>query len=192
MPMLVIGIDPGTRKLGWGVVRRSGMRLVHVAHGVIRTDTEAPLSRRLVEIATQLEAILGEYRPSIGSVEGMFFDKNAQSAAKLGHARGVVLLSLERHGVTVREHTPARVKRTLAGSGRADKVQVARMVTTVLGLEVTPPLDASDALSLAIAELRLDPRFHALETERKKRAQKRVPEHLAARLAEARAKLHAK
>lgn len=190
--MLVIGIDPGTRNLGWGLVRRSGTRLVHVAHGVIRTDTEASLSRRLVQIASELEAVIAQYQPSVGSVEGMFFDKNAASAAKLGHARGVVLLSLERHGVTVREHTPARVKRTLVGNGRADKVQVAKMVTTVLGLEATPPLDASDALSLAIAELRLDPRFHALEAERKSRARKRVPEHLAARLAAARAKLQAK
>src|SRR5690606_8883116 len=120
-----IGIDPGTRNLGWGVVSSEGNRLRHVAHGVIRVDGDDSLSSRLLAISNRLEQVIVHYQPGLASVEGMFFDKNAQSAAKLGHARGVVLLCLERHGVPMREHAPARVKRTLTGNGRAEKAQVA-------------------------------------------------------------------
>lgn len=185
--MIAIGIDPGTRNLGWGVVQSSGNRLEHLGHGVLRMNGEDSLSRRLHQLAEGLDRILASYRPTYGSVEGIFFDKNAQSAAKLGHARGVVLLCLERSGVALREHPPARVKRTLTGNGQAEKSQVARMVQAILGLDTLPPLDASDALAIAITELRLDPRAQALEDQRKKRAQKRVPPHLAQAIARAKA-----
>lgn len=185
--MIAIGIDPGTINLGWGVVRSAGNRLHHVAHGVIRVKAELPLSNRLLAINDGLELILEQYRPVMGSVEGMFFDKNAQSAAKLGHARGVVLLCLERHKIAFREHPPARVKRTLTGNGRAEKTQVAHMVRAVLGLETLPPADASDALALAMTELRLDPRAHELEEHQRKNRRKRVPPALAEAIARARA-----
>ena len=184
--MIVLGVDPGTRNLGWGVVRREGNRLTHLGHGVIRVGGDDALSVRLQGIAVGLEEVIERYSPAVGSVEEMFFDKNAQSAAKLGHARGVVLLCLERAGVTVREHTPSRVKQTLTGSGRAEKIQVARMVTAILALEEVPPHDAADALAIAICELRLDPRAHALDQARKKSARKSVPPHLAAAIKKAR------
>jgi crossover junction endodeoxyribonuclease RuvC len=185
--MIAIGIDPGTINLGWGVVQREGNRLRHVGHGVIRVDPKASLSSRLLKIADSLDAVLQQYQPSMGSVEGMFFDKNAQSAAKLGHARGVVLLCLERRNVILREHPPARVKRTLTGDGRADKSQVARMVCAVLGLDVVPPSDASDALALAMTELRLDPRGQQLEDLRRKKSAHRLPPALAEAIARAKA-----
>lgn len=185
--VIALGIDPGTRNLGWGVVARSGNRLRHVAHGVIRLANEETLSARLAMIFEQLGAVIVEHRPQVGAVEGVFFDKNAQSAAKLGHARGVVLLCLEQRQVDVVEHAPARVKRTLAGNGRAEKEQVARMVKAILGLPELPPSDAADALALAITELRLDPRVHALDERRKASARKRVPKHLAGAIARARA-----
>lgn len=179
--MIAIGIDPGTRNLGWGVVRSQGSRLEHLGHGVVRMDAEAALSMRLRYIADHLEQILVQYRPAVGSVEGIFFDKNAQSAAKLGHARGVVLLCLERAGVAVREHSPARVKRTLTGSGSADKAQVAKMVCAILGLPVLPAADAADALAIAITELRLDPRAHAFsEAVLSRRRPGKLPPHLVA------------
>ncbi len=178
--MIAIGIDPGTRNLGWGVVSSAGNRLLHVAHGVIRVNGDNSLSSRLLAISNQLEQVIVQYKPSLASVEGMFFDKNAQSAAKLGHARGVVLLCLERHCVPMREHAPARVKRTLTGNGRAEKAQVAQMVSAILGLEVPPPADAADALAIAITELRLDPRAQLLEDRKSQSQRRRLPPHLAA------------
>lgn len=172
-----MGVDPGTRNLGWGVVSLDKNRLIHVAHGVIRVDSEEGLSTRLLFLSQKLEALIEEYKPGVGSVEGMFFDKNAQSAAKLGHARGVVLLCLEKYAVPVREHAPARVKRTLTGNGRAEKLQVAQMVKAILNLEALPAADAADALAIAITELRIDPRSYALQEQVTKARRKRVPEH---------------
>lgn len=183
--MIAIGIDPGTRNLGWGVVSSEGNRLRHVGHGVIRLSGDDQLPKRLLQIGDRLGEILDQYRPEVGSVEGIFFDKNAQSAAKLGHARGVVLFCLERARVMVREHSPARVKRTLTGNGNAEKSQVSRMVQAILRLESAPPADASDALAIAITELRIDPRAHALEEEKRARARKQMPTHLAEAIARA-------
>ncbi|MCC6215380.1 MAG: crossover junction endodeoxyribonuclease RuvC [Polyangiaceae bacterium] len=153
--MLALGVDPGTRHLGWGVVRRDGPRVVHVAHGVIDLDTEAPLASRLVCLDTELARVVGQHRPSVGAVESLFFHKDAQAAAKLGHARGVVLLALARAGVPIAEYAPARVKRTIAGHGRAEKRQIALLVRALLGLPTLPRPDAADALAIAIAHLRL-------------------------------------
>ena len=180
--MIAIGIDPGTRNLGWGVVEANGNRLVHLGHGVVRVRGEETLSRRLLHIADELGLILQHYCPEVGSVEGIFFDKNAQSAAKLGHARGVVLLCLERAQVPIREHSPARIKRTVAGSGAAEKSQVNKMVCAILRLDSAPPLDASDALAVAITELRVDPRATAFSELARKAKARRMPAHFAAAL----------
>jgi crossover junction endodeoxyribonuclease RuvC len=153
--VIAVGIDPGTRYLGWGVVVRTGSTLGHVAHGVIQPDTKLSLARRLEWIERELSQVLAEHRPDVGSVETLFFHKDAQAAAKLGHARGVVLLSLARAGIEVAEYAPARVKRTVVGSGRADKRQVQQMIRTLLGLAEAPSNDAADALALAVTHLRL-------------------------------------
>lgn len=160
--MITLGIDPGTRKLGWGVVRRDGSRLVHVAHGVIQLNERDTLANRLAQIALELSAVVGGHTPHVGSVETLFFHKDPQAAAKLGHARGVVLLCLAQHGVEVAEYAPAKVKRTIAGSGKAEKLQVARVVKSLLGLETLPAPDAADALALAITHLRIAPFMEAL------------------------------
>jgi crossover junction endodeoxyribonuclease RuvC len=165
--MVILGVDPGTRRLGWGVVTREGSRLRHRGHGVIVLDAEAPLAERLAEIETELSTVIREYGPETGSVESLFFNKDAQAAAKLGHARGVVLLCLARAGVAVAEYPPARVKRTVAGNGNADKRQVAEIVRVVLGLDGAPELDASDALALAITHLRAAPLELALDKQRR-------------------------
>jgi crossover junction endodeoxyribonuclease RuvC len=185
--MIAIGIDPGTRNLGWGVVSSEESRLCHVAHGVIRVRGEDALSSRLREIGDALDHLLVQYKPQVGAVEGMFFDKNAQSAAKLGHARGVVLLCLERADVTVREHSPAHVKQTLTGNGRAEKSQVAHLVRAILRLETMPPVDATDALAMAITELRIDPRAHLLKEKMQKTRRKGIPPHLAEAIARSKA-----
>ena len=129
--------------------------MLHLAHGVIRLDPEASLAVRLVVIDTELTELVARYQPDVGSVETLFFHKDAQAAAKLGHARGVVLAALARAGVEVAEYAPAHVKRTVAGRGQASKQQVALMVRAVLALDEMPRNDATDALALAVTHLRV-------------------------------------
>jgi crossover junction endodeoxyribonuclease RuvC len=160
--VLALGVDPGTLHLGWGVVSREGNRLSHVAHGVIHLDGRTAIAERLTRIEIELGAVIERHRPEVGSVENLFFHKDAQAAAKLGHARGVVLLLLARSGVEIAEYPPARVKRTIAGSGQADKHQVAMMVRAMLALDALPPADAADALALAITHLRIGALMRAL------------------------------
>ena len=148
--MRVIGIDPGTLALGWGVVEQEGTRRRHVAHGVVRTPKAGTLADRLCVIDEALREVLTLYRPDTSAVESIFYSKDPQSAAKLGHARGVVLLVLRRAGLTVHEYPPARVKRVVVGRGRADKHQVACLVAATFGLDDLPPSDAADALAVAL------------------------------------------
>ena len=150
--MRVIGVDPGTRRLGWGVVEREGTRVRHVAHGTIQMPVGS-LPERLVRIDRELAAVIAEHAPDAGAVESIFFAKNAQSAAKLGHARGVVLLCLSRAGLAVGEYPPATVKRAVVGGGRAEKHQVARIVASLLRLREAPQEDAADALAVAVTHL---------------------------------------
>jgi crossover junction endodeoxyribonuclease RuvC len=150
---IVLGLDPGTRRFGWGIVRRAGTRLTHVAHGVIDVEGEGDLGARLVAIERELMDVIERHRPEQASIESLFFAKDAQAAAKLGHARGVALLVCARAGLTFFEYAPARVKRTVAGAGRADKTQVAQMVRVVLGLPQAPRADAADALAIAVTHL---------------------------------------
>ena len=153
--MRVLGIDPGTRHLGWGVLSCQGTRIEHVAHGVIDTDVGASLAERLIEIDDALVQVIEEHHPGVSAVEGLFFAKDAQSAAKLGHARGVVLLRLSRAGLDIHEYAPAKVKRAVVGRGAADKHQVAMVMATVLRLGVLPRSDAADALAIAMTHLRV-------------------------------------
>lgn len=151
--MIVLGLDPGTRHFGWGVVERRGTRLVHKAHGIVHTDERESIAKRLVAIERALCAVVEAHAPAIASVEAIFFAKDAQSAAKLGHARGVALLVCARADLEIHEYPPAVVKRAVAGNGRAEKGQVAQMVRVVLGLAAPPPADAADALALAVTHL---------------------------------------
>ncbi len=150
---IVLGLDPGTRHFGWGVVERRGTRLVHVGHGIVHTDTDDAIAARLVEIERALVEVVAQHSPDVASVEALFYAKDPQAAAKLGHARGVALLVCARAGLEVHEYPPALVKRAVAGHGRAEKAQVAQMVRVVLGLATAPAADAADALALAVTHL---------------------------------------
>src|SRR5580698_6182854 len=154
---VVLGLDPGTRHFGWGVVERRGTRLFHVAHGIAHTDEASAIAMRLVTIEAALIEVVRVHRPEEASVEAIFFAKDAQAASKLGHARGVALLVCARAGLVVAEYPPARVKRTIAGAGRAEKNQVAQMVKVMLRLRDAPPSDAADALALAVTHLSRSP-----------------------------------
>ncbi len=149
--MRILGIDPGTQQTGFGIIQEEGSNLRFVDCGVIRTSPKGPLSRRLHEIYHELRAVIERHRPDTLSLENIFVASNVRSALKLGHARGASILAAVNHQVEVFEYSPAEVKKSVAGSGRADKEQVQHMVQRLLALPEPPaPMDASDALALAI------------------------------------------
>ena len=148
--MIILGIDPGTAALGYGIIQRTGSRLREIDHGCLVTSPDLPLPERLLAIHTLLDDLLALHKPDLMGVERLFFSRNVQTAMGVGQARGVVLLAAAQHGVPVREATPNEVKSAIAGYGAADKDQVARMVQLVLGMSELPrPDDAADALAIA-------------------------------------------
>ncbi|WNG19028.1 crossover junction endodeoxyribonuclease RuvC [Cystobacter fuscus] len=151
--MRVLGIDPGSRFMGYGVVEDRRGRLVHVGHGVIKVDPDAALELRLKSLHEALLEAFKLYRPVSVAVEGVFTFRNARSALILGHARGVALLAAAQAGLSVHEYAPAKVKRSVGAGGAADKDAVERMVCTFLDLEELERSDASDALAVAVCHL---------------------------------------
>ena len=151
--MRVLGIDPGSRRTGWGVVRLEGTRLHHIGAGTITVSEKLPLPKRLHIIHQELRRVLSEHQPDVVAVEQIFFAKYANAALKLGHARGVALLAAAESGLEIHEYPPAIVKRTVVGRGAADKVQVGRLVAVLLGLSEPPEEDAADALAVAITHI---------------------------------------
>jgi crossover junction endodeoxyribonuclease RuvC len=152
-PTRVLGIDPGSRVVGWGVVEARGSALLHVAHGVLRLDPSAPLEQRLVELFARLSEILRSQAPTAVAVEGVFTFRNARSALVLGQARGVALLVAARAGLAVHEYAPALVKRAIGVGGAGAKEAVSRAVSAFLGLSAAPRADATDALAVAVCHL---------------------------------------
>ena len=151
--MRVLGIDPGSRRTGWGVVQLEGTRLRYIGAGTISVAAKLPLSKRLRIIHQGLRQVIAEHQPEAVAVEDIFFAKYANAALKLGHARGVALLAAAELELEVHEYPPAIVKRTVVGRGAADKMQVARLITALLGLKEPPEEDAADALAVAITHI---------------------------------------
>ena len=149
--MIVLGIDPGTAALGYGIVERTATRLRGIDHGCLVTSPDRPLPERLAAIHGCVTELIELHRPDVVAVERLFFSRNAQTAFGVGQARGVVLLAAAQAALPVREATPSEVKSAVAGHGAADKEQIARMVRLVLELDAAPtPDDAADALAIAI------------------------------------------
>ena len=149
--MIVLGIDPGTAALGYGIVERTGGALRMIDVGCVTTSPDVTLGQRLRIIHDAVSQLIETHHPVLVGVERLFFSKNVQTAFAVGQARGVVLLAAAQHDVDIREATPNEVKSAVAGYGAADKEQVGRMVATILGLsEVPTPDDAADALAVAI------------------------------------------
>ena len=147
--MRIIGLDPGLRSTGWGVVDVQGSRLTHVANGKC-TSAGDDLSKRLASLYRQLEAVLNNHKPDESAVENVFVNKDPVSTLKLGQARGLCLLVPALNGLPVHEYAPNTVKKSVVGVGHADKAQVEMMVRMLLpGAEFNSP-DAADALALAI------------------------------------------
>jgi crossover junction endodeoxyribonuclease RuvC len=152
--MRVMGIDPGSLCTGYGIVEETGGRLTSVHFGGIRSKPKSPFEYRLKTIYDGLIAVIDEYQPDTVAVEDVFFAKDPKAAIKLGQTRGVTLLAAAQADITLAEYTPLEVKQSVVGYGHADKHQVRDMVTALLKLKTKPePLDASDALAVAICHL---------------------------------------
>ncbi len=153
--MRVLGVDPGLTRCGLGVVEGSvGRPLAMVQHGVVRTPAATPTATRLCEIERALDEWLDAHAPDVVAVERVFSQHNVRTVMGTAQASGVVMVTAARRGIPVALHTPSEVKASVSGSGRADKAQVAVMVTRLLRLETAPtPADASDALALAICHI---------------------------------------
>jgi crossover junction endodeoxyribonuclease RuvC len=150
----VFGIDPGSARTGYGCVQSDGTRHRLVVCGAISIAARKPFPEKLEVIHTELGALLARYRPDCVAIENLFHAVNARSALKLGHARGVAMLAAVEAGVPIVEYTPAEVKQSVVGYGRAEKGQVQSMIQLLLGLAEPPaPFDASDALAIAICHL---------------------------------------
>ncbi len=149
--MRVIGIDPGLRNLGWGVIDVAGSRLSHVANGICHSDgDDGDLAQRLLTLHTQLTIVIGQYAPDAAAVEHTFVNKDAVATLKLAQARGIALLVPAQAGLVIGEYAPNAVKKTVVGVGHAAKVQVDHMVRIHLpGVVIAGP-DAADALAVAI------------------------------------------
>lgn len=148
--MRVLGVDPGLRNMGWGVVDTDGVRLRHVANGVCKSDDKASLGERLAALFRQLDAVLQEHRPDAAAVEQTFVNKDAAGTLKLGQARGAAMLAPALRGIPVAEYAPNAVKKAVVGVGHAQKPQIAHMIGVLLpGAKPAGP-DAADALAIAI------------------------------------------
>jgi len=148
--MRLIGIDPGLRHTGWGVIDTDGNRLRHVAAGTIRPDSHQDTATRLRALHDGLAAVLAEHRPDEAAVEETFVNTNPESTLKLGQARGVALLAPALFGIPVFEYAPNRIKKAVVGAGHAAKTQVQFMVARLLPGCQVPSADAADALAVAI------------------------------------------
>ena len=149
--MRVLGIDPGVATIGFGLVDADRSRQALLRYGVITTPAGLPLSRRLLQIAEDMEELLRQFKPQEIAVEELFFTKNITTGIAVAHGRGVILLAAERAGIPVYEYTPMQVKQAVAGYGGADKRQVMLMTQRLLKMKEIPrPDDAADALALAI------------------------------------------
>jgi crossover junction endodeoxyribonuclease RuvC len=148
--MRIIGLDPGLRHTGWGVIEVAGNRLGHVAHGKVSSDADRPLAWRLRQLYDGLCRVIESYAPEEAAVEETFVNKNPSSTLKLGQARGVVMLAATIAELDIAEYPPNLIKKSIVGTGHAQKRQVAMMVATLLPGAGTLGPDAADALATAI------------------------------------------
>ena len=146
----IIGIDPGLRKTGWGIISADGPRLTFLACGTIRTESASDLSERLMEVYKGLGQPIQRWRPSEAAVEQTFVNRNGQSTLKLGQARGVAMLAPAMHNLPVAEYSATQVKKTVIGTGRGQKGQIAAMIGYLLPRARPDSEDAADALAIAI------------------------------------------
>ena len=165
--MKVLGIDPGSETLGWGVVEGSGLKYALIDYGTVKSSPKDAFSKRLLKIYDGIESIIAKFQPDVLSVEEAFYANNVKVALKLGQVRGVVLLLGEKSNLEISEYAPRLIKQTVVGYGNAQKHQVQEMVRLLLRMkEIPQPHDAADALAIAICHF-----HHAGVQDRIKQAQ---------------------
>lgn len=145
----ILGIDPGSRVTGYGVIDMAGNQATYITSGCIRM-AEEPIPERLRRIYSELTAVIQEFQPTESAVEIIFMHRNADSAIKLGHARGAAIVALAQQALPIFEFTANQIKQAIVGRGHADKVQVQHMIKILLKLTESPPADAADALAVAL------------------------------------------
>lgn len=155
--MLVLGIDPGTAIVGYGLVKEhTDGALEAVEFGVIRTPAKTPMPERLNTIYDTLQDIVRQYQPDRAAVEELFFSRNVTTAITVSQARGVILLALQKSGIPINEYKPNLIKQSITGYGGADKKQMQEMIRLLLNLEHVPkPDDAADALAISITDINI-------------------------------------
>ncbi len=166
--MRVIGIDPGLRRTGWGVIEAAGSRISHVANGTCQTQS-GPLAGRLFALHSQLTEVMETYRPEAAAVEQTFVNKDGAGTLKLGQARGIAMLVPAQAGLEVGEYAPNKIKKTVVGVGHADKQQVIHMVKMQLPAALIDGADAADALAIALCHA-----FHMRGSDRLRAALQEV------------------
>ena len=168
--MRVLGIDPGSETLGWGVVDGTGAKYALVGYGTVRSNTREQFSKRLLNIYNGVAELMAEHSPDVLSVEDTFYAVNVGVALKLGQVRGTMLLLAEQRGIEIAEYAPRLVKQTVVGYGNAEKQQVQQMVKVLLRMETIPtPHDAADALAIAICHF-----HHAVLQQKIKQTKQRA------------------
>lgn len=150
-PCVILGIDPGLRHTGWGIVAQEGNRLSFIAAGRVSPDADLPMAARLCLLAEGVAEIVARYQPTEAAIEETFVHKNAVSALKLGQARGVAILAAAQTGLAVAEYAANRIKQSVTGYGHADKAQIQAMIGMLLPGSGPLAADAADALAVAIA-----------------------------------------
>ena len=151
--MLVLGVDPGSKVTGYGLVEKENNQMTCIHAGTISSPDKLPFYERIHTIFQSMVEIMSHYRPQDMAIEDVFFAKNVKSSLKLGHARGAVLIAAVQCGIKIFEYTPLEIKKATVGYGRATKEQVRSMVQMILNLQDRPNLDTSDALATAICHL---------------------------------------
>jgi crossover junction endodeoxyribonuclease RuvC len=146
----IIGLDPGLRNTGWGVIESEGTRLVYVADGAVHSDADLPLAERLLQIHTQVLSVLKDFEPDEAAIEETFVNVDARATLKLGQARGVIMLAPALLKIPVSEYAPNHIKKSVVGSGHAEKDQIKHMVKILLPRAQMKTADSTDALAIAI------------------------------------------
>ena len=154
-PIRILGIDPGSRKTGYGLIEHFGNKSRHLDSGFIKLNENETLSERLFTLSKELGKIIDRLNPNCGAIEKIFYAKNAQSALSLGHARGVILLKFSERQIPIHEYQALKIKQTVVGAGRADKNQVKHMVKILLKINDSLQEDQADALAVALTHAHL-------------------------------------
>jgi crossover junction endodeoxyribonuclease RuvC len=154
--MIILGIDPGLARLGYGIIRNESGAITPLSYGCIQTTGEKTSSQRLLQIYGEINALITKYQPDCCAIEKLFFTKNITSAMNVSEVRGIILLAAEQHNLPITEYTPNQIKQAITGSGRADKKQMQEMIKRLLHLDTIPrPDDAADGLSIALCHIHI-------------------------------------